>query len=351
MTSATAKSSNTYFVGLADQMFGCDLKPIVDIASKLGMAGLQEPSGDGNFTVAQSVVNYGRAQELVLGDIGTSPLELAGAYAAVAGGGVYNAPAPVLSITDENGQTISVNRAPAVQVVSPQAAAQAVQILSGDTVFPGTSASEFRSWYAQNPTAVVAGKTGTSVAVVGNNDNAGNASLWFVGMTPDLVATSALINFDHPSAPAAGLPGLADPANDAYGAYAAQMWLNALSPSLSGKSWAWQSPSTVPGSAVPPITGMDMASAQATLKAAGFKMTQLDQANGLQCASTIQAGAVAFYGPQIAPPGSTITVCPSSGIPPQAPPVQRVVPNPGTSRTNANPNPNQTQTNHRPPGR
>src|SRR5207302_6663632 len=106
----------------------------------------------------------------------------------------YNQPAPVLSITDENGQTISVNRAPSVQVVSEQAAAQAVQILAGDTRFPGTSAQQFQSWYAQNPGDVVAGKTGTSVAVVGNNDNAGNASLWFVGMTPDLVATSAMIN-------------------------------------------------------------------------------------------------------------------------------------------------------------
>jgi len=314
------------------------------MAAKLGIAGLQEPSGDGNFTVAQSVINYGRAQELVLGDIGTSPLELAGAYAAVAGGGIYNAPAPVLSITDENGRTITVNRAPAVPVVSPQAAAQAVQILAGDTTFPGTSASQFRSWYAQNPNEIVAGKTGTSVAVVGNNDNAGNASLWFVGMTPDLVATSALINFDHPSAPAAGLPGLSDPANRAYGAYAAQMWLDALSPALSGKSWAWPAPNAVAGIAVPPITGMDLASAAATLKAAGFKMVQLDQGNALQCASSVQTGSVAFYGPQIALPGSTITVCPSSGVGPQQPPAPHVTPPSGPQPTTT---PTPTTTRHR----
>ncbi|HLY32972.1 MAG TPA: transglycosylase domain-containing protein [Jatrophihabitantaceae bacterium] len=346
MSSATAKSSNTYFVGLVDQLFGCDLKPVVDMASKLGMDGLQEPSGDANFTVAQSVINYGRAQELVLGDIGTSPLELAGAYAAVAGGGRYNAPAPVLSITDENGQTISVNRSPAVQVVSEQAAAEAVQILTGDTRYPGTAASQFASWYQQNPGSLVASKTGTSVAVVGNNDNAGNASLWFVGMTPDLVATSALINFDHPSAPAAGLPGLADPANQAYGAFAAQMWLDALAPSLSGKSWTWPSPTAVAGIAVPPITGMDLTTAANTLKAAGFKMVQLDQKNSLQCASAVPPGNVAFYGPQIALPGSTITVCPSNGSPPLAQPVP--VPHVSPSRSPVSSSPPASPTRRRP---
>ena len=39
----------------------------------------------------------------MLGSIPTSPLELAGAYAAVANGGKFNAPAPILSITDSSG--------------------------------------------------------------------------------------------------------------------------------------------------------------------------------------------------------------------------------------------------------
>ncbi|MDT4939600.1 MAG: hypothetical protein QOG80_3271, partial [Pseudonocardiales bacterium] len=322
LASATAKSSNTYFVGLADQLFNCDLKPMVDIASKLGIGGLQEPSGEANFTVAQSIINYQRASELVLGDVGTSPLEIGGAYAAVADGGKYNAPAPIVSITDENGQPIAVKRSPGVQVVSPQVAAQAIQILAGDTRFPGTSAQQFQSWYQQNPGAVVAGKTGTSVAVVNLKDTAQNAALWFVGMTPNLVATSALINFDHPNDPAAGLPNVTDPGNQAYGAYASGVWLSALAPSLAGKTWSWPTPGAVPGDPVPPVTGMDLATAKTTLSAAGFKVAQLDAGN-VQCASKLAGGLVAFYGPQIAPKGSSITVCLSSGAPPLAPPVLR----------------------------
>jgi membrane peptidoglycan carboxypeptidase len=314
LATATAKSSNTYFVGLADQLFDCDLQPIVNMATKLGMKALNQPSGDGSFTVAQSIVNYERPGELVLGDIGTSPLELAGAYAAVANGGGYNAPSPILSVIDENGQAMDLNRAPETQVVSPQVAAQAVQILEGDTRYPGTSAAQFQSWYGTGG-SLVAGKTGTSVAVVNAKDTADNAALWFVGMTPSLVATSAVINLDHPNAPAAGLPGLVNPATQAYGAYASGVWMATLGPTLQTQHWTWPDPNSPDfGDQVPPVVGMDLATAKTTLAAAGFKMAQLDAANQLDCASKVPLGKVAFAGPSIAPKGSTITVCPSTGV-------------------------------------
>ncbi|PZS15184.1 MAG: hypothetical protein DLM57_13195, partial [Pseudonocardiales bacterium] len=182
LKSATAKSSNTYYVALADQLLGCDLQPIVDMATKLGMKSLAQPSGDGRLTVAQTILQYGRPGELVLGDVGTSPLELAGAYAAVANNGLFNAPAPIVSITDQGGKAIPVKRSPGVQVVSPQIALQAIDILAADTSFPGTSAQQFQSWYQQGQ-SIVAGKTGTSVAVDPHTqqDTDQNASLWFVG--------------------------------------------------------------------------------------------------------------------------------------------------------------------------
>ena len=65
------------------------------MAEQLGMNALTRPSGERHLTVAQTIVNNQRAKQLVLGSIPTSPLELAGAYAAIANGGVYNAPAPV----------------------------------------------------------------------------------------------------------------------------------------------------------------------------------------------------------------------------------------------------------------
>jgi membrane peptidoglycan carboxypeptidase len=335
MVSATAKSSNTYFVGLVDQLFNCDLQPVVDMARKLGMKGLDAASGDGNLTIAQTVVNYQRPAELVLGDVGTSPLELAGAYAAIANQGVFNTPAPIKSITDETGKPVAVKRSPGTAVVSPQVALQATQILTGDTRSPGTSASQFINWYGGG-NSTVAGKTGTSVAVVNNQDTQQNAALWFVGMTPNLVATSALINFDHPNAPAAGLPGLSDPGTQAYGAYASGVWVNALTPTLAPQRWAWADPASAPGDPVPPLTGMTMTAAQAALTAAGFKMAELDKANALQCASSVPTGSIAFYGPQIAPKGSTITVCPSLGVAPQSPPPP-VITTPTRGRTTTTP--------------
>jgi membrane peptidoglycan carboxypeptidase len=323
LSSATAKSANTFFVGLADQLFGCNLQPIVTMAQKLGMTGLDQTSENGKQTVAQVIVDNQRAQQLVLGDVDTSPLEIAGAYAAVANDGKFNAPAPVLSISDFKGNSIPVLRPSGVQVIAPVVAEQAEKILQGDTKYPGTSTDVFRSWYAQN-SSVIAGKTGTATA----KDETKNGALWFVGMTPNLVAASALINFASPFSPAAGLPGVSDPAHNAYGEYASQVWLDALGPVLQGQQWSWPDPNNAPGNQVPDLTGKSLTDAQATLKSAGFGYQQLDAADSLKCASSQPYGTVAFFGPHVAAPGSVITVCPSSGVqqlvyhapPPPSPP-------------------------------
>ena len=316
LATATAKSSNTFFVGMADQLLNCDLQPIVTMAQQLGMAGLGQPGDQANQTIAQTIVNNQRAQQLVLGDVGTSPLEIAGAYATVADNGVYNAPAPVIEVKNSQNQELPVKRSQGAQVLSPQVAAQAVQILEGDTKAPGTSALPFQAWYGQN-SSLIAGKTGTSVAVVNGLDTKQNAALWVVGMTPKYTAASALINFDSPNAPAAGLPTVPDPvASNAYGAYASGVWLQALLPLISGQQWTWPDPNAAAGVDVPTsILGQDLAAAQATLAAAGFKMAQLDEANKLLCASSEPSGTVAYFAPQRANPGSTITVCPSLGVP------------------------------------
>jgi len=312
LASATAKSSNTYFVGLADQLLQCNLQPILDVAGKLGMKGLNQPSGDGKLTIAQTITEYQRSAELVLGAIGTSPLEITGAYAGVANDGLFNAPAPVLSIK-QDGKVVAVKRSPGVQAVAPQVARQAIDVLTGDTKSPGTSASNFASWYAANP-SVVAGKTGTAVAVVNQKDTKQNSSLWFVGLTPDYVATSALINFDTPFAPVSGLPGT--DATHAYGAYAAGVWLAAMQPTIKTQSWTWQSPQTVDGNAVPDVTGKDPADAKRELTAAGYKVAALGgSADPISCASDQEFGKIAYYGPHLAPKGSTITICQSVGFP------------------------------------
>jgi membrane peptidoglycan carboxypeptidase len=315
MHDATIKSSNTFFVGLADQLFGCNLQPIIDMAEKLGMNSFAQPSGERGVDVAQSILKYGRATLLTLGDIATSPLELTSAYAAVADDGRYNAPSPIKSITSNTGQPMRVPRSPGQQVVSPQVARQAVQILTGDTQSPGTSTDAFASWYAAHPGLEISGKTGTAPGIdpkTGKDDK--NGALWFVGMTPKLVATTALVNLDNPSRPASGLPGVADPGVNAYGEYAAKVWINALSPSLSSQSWSWPSPDQVNGDPVPDVRYLAPADARRELKRAGYKMAILGGSDGLNCASSVSPGEIAFYGPSIALKGSTITVCVSSGV-------------------------------------
>jgi membrane peptidoglycan carboxypeptidase len=326
LRTATAKSDNTYYVSLADNLLDCHLSPIVDLMSKLGMSNLQahDPADFPKLTYAQNLVEHQRNQQLVLGSVPTSPLELAGAYAAVANGGIYNAPAPVLSISDSDGNALPVKRAPHVQVLAPQVAAQAADILTGDTdSSSGTSAHVFANWYS-NGHSKVAGKTGTNQAG-GRQDNK-NSSIWFVGMTPDVVAASAVINFDHTFAVSSGLKG--EKPGAAYGDFAAGVWLDALGPALSDKSWTWEDPDTVGAEEVPPITGQSYSDAKQTLADANFKIARLDAADDLHCPASAPYDTVGYYGPHRARPGSTITVCLSTEVPQYTPP-----PPPVTHRT------------------
>ena len=309
LSSATAKSSNTYFLGLADNLFNCQLDPMVTIAQKLGMGGLSDASDIRGQTVAQAIESQQRAQQFVLGSVATSPLDLAGAYAAVANGGKFNSPAPILSVTDANGSALALKRTPGVQVVPPEAAAQAVKVLEGDTKTSGTSAGEFTSWYGDGHSSV-AGKTGTVAAVSKGKETSKNAAVWFVGMTPNLVATSALINFDFPNKASTGLKGAKTGA--AYGDYASGIWLDALGSSLGSTNWTWKSPSDVAGQSVPDLTGMSLSEARSALSGQ-YKLAVVSDSDSLRCPSTVPYDSVAFYGPHTAPEGSTITVCQSLG--------------------------------------
>jgi membrane peptidoglycan carboxypeptidase len=347
LSEAVAQSSNTYFVGIADQLLGCNLQPIINMATSLGVHSLSQPIPGSRLTVAQEIVADSNATELVLGDIGTSPLEMAGAYAGVANEGRFNAPAPILSVTDSSGRIRQIPRSPGVQVVSPQVALQAVQLLEGDTKSSiGTSAEPFSQlWYNKN-SSLVAGKTGTSVAVNSKGDATDeNSAVWFVGMTPSLVAATAVINLDHPNYAASGLPGLSDPGLDAYGKYASGLWLKTLEPTLVSEHWTWADPGSVPGESVPNVVGEDYTTAKAHLASAGYTTAELGGTLApVSCPSTIAGGSVAFYGPEIAQKGATITVCISSGAeqvvyhaPPPPPPRTKAPPSGAPSSGSSGP--------------
>jgi membrane peptidoglycan carboxypeptidase len=332
LSSATAKSSNTYFIGLADALLDCHLQPIVDVMKRLGMKSLDQhhPTDNPKLTYAQNIVANQRGQQLVLGSVPTNPLEMAGAYAAIANGGAYNAPAPVLSVFDSDGNSLSPKRATEVQAVAPQVAAQAVQILAGDTKSPGTSAGVFNNWYANN-SSVIAGKTGTNQAYPDPNKN---SSVWFVGMTPKLVAASGVINFDSSSAPSSGLKG--EGKGKAYGDFAAKVWLDALQPSLKNETWTWTDPNSVDGQDVPDVSGLSYSEAKNQLAQSGFKIRNLDAADNLLCQSSRPLETIGYYGPHRAKPGSTITVCLSSGIPQYTAPVVKPRTTGNSGRGNGN---------------
>jgi membrane peptidoglycan carboxypeptidase len=333
LATATAKSNNTYFVALADELLNCNLSPIIDMASKLGITGFDAPEPHSrDLTVGEAIVQQQRAQQLVLGSIPTSPLELAGAYATVASGGIYHAPRPVITVQDSAGNRLNSVKGPPppVRVLAPQVAAQAAQLLTGDTKYPGTSAGAFAGWYGLNP-SIIAGKTGTQQSAPQPDKN---AAVWFVGMTPKVVAASAIINFDNTSVPSRGLVG--QDVGTAYGDFAAKVWLNALQPTIVHKTWTWPDPNLVGVQEVPNLLGMSLADARTALSQYGMKLTELGGHSVLGlCPSHEPYDTIGYYGPQRADNGSTITVCVSSGAPqyvfiPKPPPSHTTTPGTGT---------------------
>jgi membrane peptidoglycan carboxypeptidase len=336
LSSATAKSSNTYFVALEDNLFQqCELTPYVDTALDLGMNALKQPDPNARKgTLADSIIKQQQAT-FTLGPAPTSPLQLTGAYAALANDGLFCPPAPVLSVKAASGKDVDFNRTPCAQKMAPQVARIALQMLSGDTHAPGTSAPAFESLYSVNPGITVAGKTGTVNASKNGHQLPTNADLWFAGVTPSLVATTALFNIDNPNNPIRGIPGL-DGVQAAHltGAYAAHIWVNTMTPLLSGQEWAWPDPNDVPNPVpVPSVIGQPYDDARTTLTEAGFKVNR----SPIDCGSSQIYGDVAYQSPtNVAPADSTITVCVSNNQPlpvyvPPPPPKPKKKPKPPSS--------------------
>jgi membrane peptidoglycan carboxypeptidase len=330
LASATAKSSNTYFVALEDQLFGdCELAPIVNTALDLGMGALnQRDTSATKGSIAQNVVKYTQPT-FTLGFAPTSPLQLTGAYATVANDGEYCQPAPVVSIKDANGKDMEFKRQPCARQVTEQVARNALKLLSGDTTGQGTSAHEFQNLYSTNPGLTIAGKTGT----VNASDNHGkqlstNADLWFVGLTPDMAATTALFNIDTSTKPIVGIPNMTnDQAGHLTGAFAAGVWANALTPVLQSKQWQWPDANAIPNAVpIPTVVGKPYDEAKDQLTQAGFKVTKF----GFFCGSDKIYGAVAFQSSlNVAESGSNITLCVSNG----QSPYRYVPPKPVTKKT------------------
>ncbi|MEI7034229.1 transglycosylase domain-containing protein [Streptomyces pratensis] len=154
MTSALGKSINTYFALLEQQAGLCET---VEMAKKLGYE-----RGDGE--------KIGEYPSITLGGEVSTPLSMAGAYAAFANRGTYCTPIAIESITDPNDKKLKVPETKCSRAMSEKTADTINQMLKG-VVEDGTGT---RAGLSDRDNA---GKTGTT------NDR---KDAWFVGYTPNL---------------------------------------------------------------------------------------------------------------------------------------------------------------------
>lgn len=148
---ALANSRNVCAVRAAQRV---GIENVVQTAQRLGIHTLLEPN-----------------LSLALGSAPISPLEMAGAYATIARGGLVIYPWVLRRVDNRNGHVLQTFDQPVSRSFAPDLMNQMSDLLR-EVVTNGTGRE------AAIPGLYVAGKTGTS-------DQA--KDLWFVGYTPDLV--------------------------------------------------------------------------------------------------------------------------------------------------------------------
>lgn len=161
---AISSSNNCAFARLQAAVGG---EKVVDVAQRLGIDTVDDASAD--------------IPSLTLGGVAVRPLEMAGAYAAIANDGIFNRPHFVTKVVDREGKVLYQHRPSRQHAISSDVAAELTEglraVVTGGT-YSGGRLSDRRQ---------AAGKTGTNEA-----ENWGNADVWFVGFTPQ-IATAVWI--------------------------------------------------------------------------------------------------------------------------------------------------------------
>jgi membrane peptidoglycan carboxypeptidase len=309
LRAATVQSSNTYFVALEDQVFNCQTSVVVNTALDLGINSLNLPDGSTPGKSIGQATSDEQRYTVTLGQTPTSALELASAYGVSANDGILCPPTPIVSIKTPDGKDVAYKKPVCVRKLDAYVAREAVDILQGDTRSGGTASAAFPGYYNAGGSAV-AGKTGT------DNDAADqcNSALWFVGITPKLVASTALVNTKSPKDPMYDAPGHQGSCGQAFGAVSAGIWVDALRSTISQTKWTWPSFNTIDNSVnVPSVIGRSLNDAKAILAQAGF--TNVPAPVSCSPATTVAAGLVAGYSPKRGVPGNDtiVNICLSNG--------------------------------------
>jgi membrane peptidoglycan carboxypeptidase len=196
MWTGFGKSVNTFFVPLEERV-GAD--NVVDVAKRFGVQFRQQND-------ARLAANAEQWGAFTLGVSASTPLEVANAYATLAGDGKYCDPTPIEQITTQSGEKIDVGKPHCVQATSTdvaRAALDAARCPVGDSAqlghCGGATASAVRG-IVGHP---VYGKTGTT-------DHDKTAAL-IVGTTK-LVIAGYLVNPDYADHPYRELHDIVNPA-------------------------------------------------------------------------------------------------------------------------------------------
>ena len=299
---AVAKSVNTAFIPLVLSKVG-----VCDTQEMMTRMGLHRSSGE-------EMNPY--LSEVTLGSGETSPMTMALSFATLAANGTYCEPYPVTGVTDTAGETIMAPEPACEQVVDPEIAAGANELLMG-VMEPGGTGRTF-------PLAdgrVSAGKTGTTDRFVQS---------WFVGYTPQLSTAVYVGRPDSNNQPMRNIRIGENYYERVYGStISGPIWKRIMDDASAGmekKGFPKVSDEVLKGRsvAIPNVTGRSVSEARRLLAQAGF------DGYVIEISARSSRGTVIGTQPRgTAPWGSSVGILVSTGYTPPPPrPAPRPAPQP-----------------------
>ncbi|MGA8045012.1 MAG: transglycosylase domain-containing protein [Dermatophilaceae bacterium] len=293
---AIAKSVNTAFIPLVLSKVG-----VCDTQEMMTRMGLHRSSGEEMNPFLS---------EVTLGSGEASPMTVALSFATLAANGMYCEPLPVTTVTSTSGEPILQTEPVCEQVVAPEIAAGANEMLTGVMESGGTGRN-----FALEGDRVSAGKTGTTDRFVQS---------WFVGYTPQLSTAVYVGRPDSNTRPMRDLRIGGEYYERVYGStIAGPIWKRIMDDASEGMdraSFSKPSQEVLRGqrSNIPDVVGMSVNQARRALAQAGF------DGYVVEVSARSSRGTVVGTDPRgSAPRGSSVGILVSSGY---TPPPQRTRP-------------------------